>query len=61
MKGGRKTLNEFPDQRTIARLKSIFPTDTRVVLEKIEDPYTQLKPGDGGKVIHVDDAEGIHF
>ncbi len=53
--------NEFPDQRTIDRLRSLYPTGTRVVLEKMDDPYTRLKPGDGGKVIRVDDAGGIHI
>ena len=53
--------NEFPDQRTIERLKSLYPTGTRVVLEKMDDPYTRLRPGDSGKVIHVDDAGGIHI
>ena len=26
----------------------------------MEDPYTLLKPGDGGKVLYVDDAGSIH-
>ena len=52
--------NEFPDQKVIDRLRSIYPTGTRVVLEKMDDPYTKLKPGSCGKVIHVDDGGGIH-
>ena len=53
--------NEFPDQKVVDRLRKIYPTGTRVVLEKMEDPYTRLKPGDCGKVVHVDDAGGIHI
>lgn len=53
--------NEFPDQKIVDRLRNIYPTGTRVVLEKMEDPFTRLKPGDGGKVIHVDDAGGVHI
>lgn len=53
--------NEFPDQQVINRLRNIYPTGTRIVLEKMNDPYTSLKPGDGGKVVHVDDAGGIHI
>ena len=54
-------LNEFPDRKTIERLRCLYPAGTRVVLEKMDDPYTRLKPGDSGKVIHVDDAAGIHI
>ena len=42
--------NEFPDQKIVDQLRKIYPSGTRVVLEKMEDPYTLLKPGDGGKV-----------
>ena len=53
--------NEFPDQKVINRLRSLYPTGTRVVLEKMDDPYTRLRPGDCGKVIHIDDAGGIRI
>lgn len=53
--------NEFPDQKTVDRLRKLYPSGTRVVLEKMEDPYTQLKPGDGGRVVHVDDTGSIHI
>ncbi len=52
--------NEFPDQKTVDWLRKMYPTGTRVVLEKMEDPYTRLKPGDCGKVVHVDDAGSVH-
>jgi hypothetical protein len=52
--------NEFPDQKIVDRLRRIYPTGTRVVLEKMEDPYSSLKPGTCGKVIHVDDAGSVH-
>lgn len=53
--------NEFPDQAIVDRLRQIYPTGTRVELVKMEDPFTRLKPGDCGKVVHVDDAGGIHI
>lgn len=53
--------NEFPDQKVINHLRNLYPTGTRVILEKMDDPYTRLKPGASGKVIHVDDAGGIHI
>ena len=52
--------NEFTDQKIVDQLRKIYPSGTRVVLEKMEDPYTLLKPGDGGKVLYVDDAGSIH-
>ena len=48
--------DEFPDQRTIDRLKSLYPTSTHVVLEKMDKLYTRLKPVDSGKVVRIDDA-----
>lgn len=48
--------NEFPDQRVVDRLRKIYPSGTRVELVRMEDPYTTLKPGDTGRVVHVDDA-----
>ena len=53
--------NEFPDQRTVDRLRTLYPTGTRVVLEKMDDPYTRLRPGDSGKVVHIAAAGGIHI
>ena len=52
--------NEFPDMKVVNRLRRLYPAGTRVILEKMEDPYTKLKPGDGGTVLYVDDAAGIH-
>ena len=53
--------NEFPDQTVVNRLRQIYPAGTRVVLERMDDPYTKLKPGDCGKVIHIDDGGSIHI
>lgn len=50
----------FPDQKTVRRLRDLYPTGARVVLEKMNDPYTSLRPGDTGRVVHVDDAGSIH-
>ena len=53
--------NEFPEEKVVNRLRRMYPVGTRVVLEKMEDPYTRLKPGDEGEVLYVDDAGGIHI
>lgn len=40
-------------------LRDEFPKGTRVVLVKMDDPYTKLKPGDTGTVINIDDVGTI--
>lgn len=44
------------------KLKSLrveFPNGTRVILIKMDDPYTKLKPGDKGTVTGIDDVGTI--
>lgn len=42
-------------------MRNYYPTGTRVELVRMEDPYTKLKPGDKGTVVHVDDIGTIHI
>ncbi len=44
----------------LKQLKSFYSPGTRVVLMKMEDPYTRLKPGEKGTVTGVDDIGTIH-
>lgn len=48
--------NNFPDQRTVERVQKAYPTGTRVELVHMDDPYSQLKPGNKGTVRLVDDT-----
>ncbi len=48
-------------QEQVAKLREEYPEGTRIMLLKMEDPYTQLKKGDMGNVLHVDDAGQIHM
>lgn len=48
-------------QEQVAKLREEYPEGTRVMLLKMDDPYTQLKKGDMGNVLHVDDAGQIHM
>ena len=50
------TMNGFPSQEVVKRLREEFPKDTRIALVRMDDPYTKLKPGDRGTVQGVDDA-----
>lgn len=44
----------------LARLREQYPVGCTVVLEEMNDPYREMPAGMTGKVIHVDDAGGIH-
>lgn len=44
----------------LALLREQYKPGTRVELEKMDDPYTKLKPGDKGVVTGVDDAGTVH-
>lgn len=44
----------------LAKLREQYPAGCTVVLEQMSDPYREMPPGMTGKVIHVDDAGGIH-
>ena len=51
----------FPSKETVAMLRAEYPKDARVELVEMDDPYTRLRPGDRGRVDHVDAAGGIHI
>lgn len=51
--------NNFPDQRTIERVREMYPTGARVELVEMDDPYSRLKPGDKGTVRLVDDTATV--
>lgn len=51
-----KTINP----NVLEQLRCIYRPGTRVVLVKMNDPYTKLEPGTRGTVISVDDIGTIH-
>ena len=42
-------------------LREVYSSGTRVEFVSMDDPYSQLKPGDQGTVIAVDDIGTIHI
>lgn len=42
-------------------LRGTYPKGTRIELIRMEDQWTDLKPGDRGTVTMVDDAGQIHM
>lgn len=51
--------NNFPDQRTVERVREMYPKGARVELVEMNDPYSRLKPGDKGTVRLVDDTATV--
>lgn len=51
---------KFIHPEELKQLKSQYPPGTRVILVKMDDPYTKLQPGDEGTVTGVDDIGTIH-
>ena len=44
----------------LKQLRSYYPPGTRVMLIRMNDPYTKLQPGTKGTVTGVDDIGTIH-
>ena len=53
-------MNKFPSKGVVLALRKRYPKGTRVVLVRMNDPYTKLRPGDLGTVDFIDDA-GTQF
>ena len=53
-------MRNFPSQEIVARVRAQYPVGTRVTLVHMDDPYSKLKPGDQGTVMHVDDTATLH-
>ena len=52
-------MSKFPSKETVMALRKQYPQGTRVVLVRMNDPYTKLRPGDLGTVDFIDDAGSI--
>lgn len=53
------TNNSLPNKRTIERLQKMYPQGTRVELIEMNDPYSNLIPGEKGTVSMIDDMGTI--
>lgn len=52
-------MNKLPTQEIVQTLRGRYPKGTRVELIRMNDPYTNLKPGDLGSVDIIDDVGTI--
>ena len=52
---------KIPTEREIQRLRQIYPSGTKIRLIEMDDPYSHLKPGEIGTVMHIDDMGQIHM
>lgn len=48
------------DKAKLAKLRGIYSRGKRVILVKMDDPYTHIPPGTKGTVTKVDDIGTIH-
>ena len=53
--------NNIPSQEQLTQLRNNYPSGTRVKLISMDDPHTNLKPGDRGFVTHIDDIGTVHI
>ena len=49
-------MNEFSSKETVMALRKQYPQGTRVVLVRMNDLYTKLRPGDLGTLDFIDDV-----
>ena len=49
-------MNDFPSKEIVQALRKRYPKGARVVLVRMNDPYTKLRPGDLGTVDFIDDV-----
>ena len=49
----------FPDRETVERLKREYPVGCRIVLDEMDDPYTNIPVGTQATCQGVDDAGNI--
>ena len=50
----------FPPKVIVEELRERYPRGARVVLVYMDDPHTDLHPGDKGTIVAVDDIGTIH-
>ena len=49
---------KFPGWETVERMRKEYPVGTRVILEKMDDPFAP-PVGTAGTVLHVDDTASL--
>lgn len=49
----------FPNREIVDRIKKLYPVGCRVELVEMDDPYSNLIPGECGTVTLVDDTATV--
>jgi hypothetical protein len=49
----------MPTRKQVEFIRASYPAGSRIELISMDDPWTNLKPGDLGTVVGVDDAGQI--
>ena len=53
-------MGAFPSREEVEALRARFPKGSRVALDWMDDPYTDMPRGMRGTVTGVDDAGSVH-
>lgn len=53
-------MNDFPSQKEVERIKKMYPKGTRILIERMNDPYHPIERGTKGTVDYVDDVGTLH-
>lgn len=54
-------MNQMPSRELVESIRQRYPKGSRVELIEMNDPYTNLRPGDTGTVACLDDIGTIHI
>ena len=49
-----------PSQKEVERIKKMYPKGTRILIERMNDPYHPIERGTKGIVDYVDDVGTLH-
>ena len=50
----------FVDEKMVERLKTQYPTGTKIMLDRMDDDPRPIPPGTKGTVVYVDDIGTVH-
>lgn len=51
----------FPTPQRVEELRVLYPAQTLIELQRMDDPHAPIEPGTLGRVSYVDDAGSIHM
>ena len=53
-------MSQFPSPKEVERIKKMYPKGTRILIERMKDPYHPIERETKGTVDYVDDGDTLH-